>query len=252
MLTGAHKSLISGVFGLAVLLGSVRPAAAVPEPADGPCRVKLRTGRLIDATALQPVDDTRAFWRLDLAGGGSVVLPVRELKSVELLAREPEPVEVATVAAPPQDLEPVATCDPLENERLARWDALTAEAAERFGVDHALVRAVIAVESCGNPEAVSKKGAVGLMQLMPQTARDYGCSNPRDPRANVEAGVQHLARLLGKLGDIELVLAAYNAGEGAVAKAGGIPRFRETRDYVREVKKRLARIEASARATAAM
>ena len=118
---------------------------------------------------------------------------------------------------------------------MTRWDELLQRASKRHGLDVQLVRALVAVESCGNPDAVSRKGAVGLMQLMPATARDYGCSNPRDPSANVEAGCAHLARLVKKLVDLPLVLAAYNAGEGAVEKSKGIPKFRETQSYVTNV-----------------
>jgi soluble lytic murein transglycosylase-like protein len=216
---------------------------------DGPCRVKLRTGRLLDATSLLPADDTLAFWRVSLPGGGVVVLPQRELRSVERLASPPAPAEVASVALPPADAlmdgESHCTCDPVGSARLVRWNDIARAAARKHGVDPALVRAIIAVESCGDPDAVSPKGAQGLMQLLPSTARLYGCRNLKDPRANVDAGAQHLAKLFERLGDdVDLVVAAYNAGEGAVAKAGGVPRYRETRNYVRDVKRYVALLSA--------
>ena len=92
------------------------------------------------------------------------------------------------------------------------------------------------VESNFNPNAVSRKGAMGLMQLMPQTARQLNLNNPFDPEQNVDAGVRHLKRLLDSYGgDVRLSLAAYNAGAGAVARSSGIPRYAETQNYVRRI-----------------
>ncbi len=110
------------------------------------------------------------------------------------------------------------------------------EAADRHNVDPALVRAVIETESNWNPSAFSRKGAVGLMQLMPTTAQRFGVRDLYTPQQNVEAGVKYLKTLLERYdGNLDLALAAYNAGEGAVDRAHGIPRFRETRDYVQKV-----------------
>jgi soluble lytic murein transglycosylase-like protein len=107
-------------------------------------------------------------------------------------------------------------------------------AAMRHGVDVRLVRAVVQVESAYRPNARSRKGAKGLMQLMPQTARQYAVTNPYDPASNLDAGVKHLKSLLERF-ELRLALAAYNAGEAAVRRFGGIPPFQETRDYVRQV-----------------
>jgi soluble lytic murein transglycosylase-like protein len=115
-------------------------------------------------------------------------------------------------------------------------DSAIAMAAARHNVDPNLVRAVVKVESNFNPNAVSRKGAMGLMQLMPSTARQLKVKNPFDPEQNVDAGVRHLKQLLESYGgDVNLTLAAYNAGSGAVARSAGVPHFAETRSYVRRI-----------------
>jgi soluble lytic murein transglycosylase-like protein len=121
-------------------------------------------------------------------------------------------------------------------------DAIVSRAAGTHRIDPALIHAVIAAESGYSPTAVSSKGAQGLMQLMPATARDYGVTDPFDPRQNVNAGAQHLRRLLDAFGqDATLALAAYNAGEGAVARHGGkVPPYVETMAYVPRVLQRYA------------
>jgi hypothetical protein len=115
-------------------------------------------------------------------------------------------------------------------------DAAIDAAAARHHVDPSLVRSVVKVESNFNPNAVSRKGAMGLMQLMPSTARSLNVANPFDPAQNVDAGVRHLRKLLDSYGgNVRLSLAAYNAGAGAVARSAGVPHFRETQDYVRRI-----------------
>ena len=115
-------------------------------------------------------------------------------------------------------------------------DAAIEQAAARHNVDPNLVRSVVKVESNFNPNAVSRKGAMGLMQLMPSTARSLNVVNPFDPQQNVDAGVRHLRRLLDSYGgNVSLSLAAYNAGSGAVARSAGVPHFRETQNYVRRI-----------------
>jgi hypothetical protein len=112
------------------------------------------------------------------------------------------------------------------------------ETAGRHNVDPLLVHSVIEVESGYNALAISNKGAEGLMQLIPSTARRFGVKNSFDPRENIEGGVRYLKYLKQTFKDDRLALAAYNAGEGAVAKYGWIPPYAETRSYVYEVGKR--------------
>jgi hypothetical protein len=118
--------------------------------------------------------------------------------------------------------------------RSTPYGEIISSMSEAHGVDPMLVHALIQVESNYKPGARSRKGAMGLMQLMPSTARVYKVRNPFDPRANIEGGIKHLKSLIDRYGT-ELALAAYNAGEGAVAKFNGIPPYRETRNYVSRI-----------------
>jgi len=108
-------------------------------------------------------------------------------------------------------------------------------AASRYGIDPDLVQAMVSVESAYDPLAVSAKGAIGLMQLMPETAARYGVSNPFNPRENIIGGIRYLHDLLIRFENLRHALAAYNAGENAIKKYGGIPPYRETRNYVKKV-----------------
>lgn len=122
--------------------------------------------------------------------------------------------------------------------RSTHYDAAIDRAAREASVHPELVRAVIVVESGFNPRAISRRGAIGLMQLLPTTARRYGAFNAFDPEQNIRAGARYLADLISRYGDdrLELVLAAYNAGENAVEKYGQrIPPYRETQAYVPNV-----------------
>ena len=212
--------------------------------------MKLRSGRVVQARGMEAADASGAHWRM-LVDGGSVILASVDVRSVEALPAaaleaaaeiEPQIDEAQTLVAQAAMDGGLAlvTCDPTSDPNLQRWDSLVDAAATRHGVDASLVRAIISVESCGNPSAVSRKGAIGLMQLLPSTAADYGCKNLRDPASNIDAGCRHLARLVQVLGpQVDLVVAAYNAGEGVVQRTGGVPRYKETRDYVRNVMARI-------------
>ena len=130
---------------------------------------------------------------------------------------------------------PIVSAPPVVGPRTdVRFDPIIRRVAAEQGVDATLVRAVIQVESNYEPRARSPKGAVGLMQVMPATARQYGVRNPYDPTANIEVGIKYLKSLLQRL-PLRLALAAYNAGEVAVQRFRGIPPYPETQTYVSRV-----------------
>lgn len=117
------------------------------------------------------------------------------------------------------------------------YDDIIKEISQKHGMEVSLIRSIIRVESNFNPQAVSSKGAVGLMQLMPTTALEYGVADIYDPRSNIEGGVRYLKDLIRLYqGKTDLVLAAYNAGQEAVKKFGGIPPYQETIDYIEKIK----------------
>jgi soluble lytic murein transglycosylase-like protein len=123
-----------------------------------------------------------------------------------------------------------------EGQRRRRYDAYIEEAARLYQLPSEYIRAIVRVESDFVPTAVSRVGALGLMQLMPQTARSMGVTDPFDPRQNILGGSRYLRVLANRFeGDLILTTAAYNAGGGAVQRYGGIPPFAETQRYVRRV-----------------
>jgi hypothetical protein len=159
---------------------------------------------------------------LFLRGGGEVVCSLSVIDRIE-------PDEISH----PGDAAPAAPATALMEPPPAYAGLIDALAAAE-GVDPKLVRAVIQVESRYRPKALSPKGAMGLMQLMPGTAREYAVRDPYDPRDNLRAGIRHLKSLLDRF-DLSLALAAYNAGEAAVTRYGGVPPYPETRSYVAQV-----------------
>lgn len=144
--------------------------------------------------------------------------------------------EVTVSADVVANIVPNEIVDPAEVKLFPHLDSVIQPAAARYGLDPNLVAAVIWAESSGDPNAVSKKGARGLMQLMPATARELGVGDAFDPGQNVDGGSSYLRRMLDAHdGDLNLALAAYNAGPDAVRKYGGVPPYRETQDYVGKV-----------------
>lgn len=134
---------------------------------------------------------------------------------------------------------------PRASSRGAQFESLIAQHAEANELDPVLVRAVIEAESAFNPRAVSHVGAMGLMQLMPGTARELGVTDPFDPNDNIRGGTKYLRTLLNRFdGKVELALAAYNAGPGAVERYDGVPPYRETRNYVAKLSSKIKHVTA--------
>lgn len=143
------------------------------------------------------------------------------------------PASTPPPAAPYVPAQPLV---PETGDRFTRYDAVITEAARLYQLPADFVRAVVKVESNFNPNAVSRTGAIGLMQLMPGTARAMGVVNPFDPRQNIFGGTRYLRFLANTFqGDLVLTVAAYNAGEGAVQRYRGVPPYDETRRYVQRV-----------------
>jgi len=174
-----------------------------------------------------------------LREGGEVTFPASIIARVDP-DEVPYPEEPAPIAVIPAVVAPVFQPALVSDEVLAArpYAELISTIAASHKLDARLVHAVIEQESNYQPRARSKKGAKGLMQLMPGTARQYGVSNSYDPKANLEAGVKHLKDLMSRL-ELPIALAAYNAGEGTVRRYGGLPPFPETQAYVRNILRRV-------------
>ena len=167
---------------------------------------------------------------LTLRAGGQVTCDQSLIeKIVPDEVPHPDPAPPAQPGAAPSSL-----FDRTAQLRDTAYSGLISAAAEAHGVDPLLVQALIQVESNYQPRARSPRGAMGLMQIMPSVAREYRVRNAYDPAANIDAGVRRLKSLIDTWGT-ELALAAYNAGEGAVAKFNGIPPYRETQNYVSRI-----------------
>jgi soluble lytic murein transglycosylase-like protein len=192
----------------------------------------LRAGRLaagLSLTFLLGVPACADLYVYEMPNGSRLVTdhPVNN-KHYRLVRASVEARGAGTLAA--QKNSPVFREDPSTYDRLIR------RYTDQYGVDFALVKAIMTVESAFNPYAVSNKGARGLMQVMPETAKIYGVQDIYDPVENVRAAVQHLKYLSGEFNNQRyLVIAAYNAGENAVRQYRGIPPYAETRNYVKKV-----------------
>ena len=185
--------------------------------------VLLRSGQTMEVSSHRVVGETIV---LQMRRGGEITCDrtlVDRIVPDEVQYEDPS-AEGPTVQPPARESTPPT----------GPYAEIITSLAQAHGVDPMLVSAVIQVESNYRATARSRKGAMGLMQLMPSTARQYNVRNPYDPKANIAAGVKHLKGLIDRWG-VELALAAYNAGEGAVKKFNGIPPYRETRNYVSKI-----------------
>lgn len=218
-----HRTGVAGVVVLGTLL--------LPPLAQADILV-FRTGRTMSVAGVRAHGDRL---HLILREGGEAVVPaavVARVEPDEIPPAPPTPVAAAAAMPIPGAADAVLAGRP--------FAALIATSAAAHGVDVRLVHAVIEAESNYQPRARSRKGAKGLMQLMPDTARQYALRDPYDPKANIEAGVRHLKDLLSRF-ELRLALAAYNAGEGTVRQHGGLPPFAETRNYVARILGRVGR-----------
>ena len=191
---------------------------------------------------INPPSMNLALWLTVVAIIMGVVMPsiYEEPKTALVAAKEPEIVQLKISAssqkkllsAKPDHILPIISWN--SAERL--FQPIVLKAATRYKVEPAMVMAIIMAESSYNPKAISKKGAKGLMQLMPTTARSLGVKDSFNPEHNINAGVRYFKKLLNQFdGDVELALAAYNAGSRKVREHRGIPPFRATKYYIKKV-----------------
>lgn len=176
---------------------------------------------------------------LDLVEGGRIWIPAEQVIGVEILTESP----AAEEEIPVRQIEALAESLRGEDrwrEAAGRYGDQVAAAADRHGLDRSFLAAVVKTESNFDPYAVSPKGACGLLQLMPETARRFSVSNVFDVQQNLEGGARYLSWLLERFGGrIDLALAGYNAGEKAVDRHGGVPPYLETVQYVTRVLRRV-------------
>jgi hypothetical protein len=216
ILTRPRRWTAAGLVAAALLLGLPGRAAAE--------LVRFTSGSVMSVATYKTEGDMAV---MTLRDGGELRLPTSTVAEV----LEDEVFHPKPGAKP---IETLLTLPAAPGWTRVALEAKVDEIADRVGVDRKLARAVVLTESNFVPDAVSSKGAMGLMQITADVAKDYAVANPFDPEANLKAGLAYLHSLVGRLG-ISKGLAAYNAGEGVVERYGGIPPYRETQDYVRQI-----------------
>lgn len=195
-----------------------------------------------DDSTINPPSMNLALWLTIVAIVMGVVMPSisEEPKTALVASKEPEivqpvisaPLQKKLLTAKPDQILPIISWN--SAERL--FQPIILKAANRYEVEPAMVMAIIMAESSYNPKAISKKGAKGLMQLMPTTAKSLGVKDSFNPEHNINAGVRYFKKLLNQFdGDVELALAAYNAGSRKVREHRGIPPFKATKHYIKKV-----------------
>ena len=219
MSVSIRKLAFAGSVAVALLLCAPKPACAD--------YVVLRSGARLDVTGYEILPDR---YILHLKGG------VAEVPLSDIVGIEPEEI-----------FDPIE--EPLNDK--TPFEKIIRAAADRYGMDADLIHCVVAVESNFNPKAVSPRKASGLMQLLPQTAAQYGVKNIFDPEENVNAGTRYLKELLARYHDLTLALAAYNAGPERVDQYGRrVPPYLETMKYVQRIAKSYAKIKAESASAA--
>jgi hypothetical protein len=214
---------------LAIALFAALPASASIALFTDGRSIKISGYKLVDESAIQ----------LSFKNGGAITMALARIERI----LDDEVIEVEALPEVKKLIEEGvfpkrSWCFEAERRPIfhSKYDKMIVDAAKKFDVDAALISAVIKAESDFNPRDISNKGARGLMQLMPATAERFGVVNSFDPKANINGGVRYLRWLLDTFeGNADLAVAAYNAGEGNIAKYNGVPPFRETFHYIRRV-----------------
>ena len=200
--------------------------------------MKWNLFKIIPLLLLIPATNSYADIYRYQADNGEIILttqPRKDLKLIEVIRDSKSSTASSTKAVTKSKSDQTKPTTATTTSDNSAYDSYIAEAAQIYNIPAAFIKAVIKIESNFNPRAVSRVGAMGLMQLMPATAAHMKVDDPFDPRQNIMGGTRYLRRLADKYdGDINLVLSGYHAGPGNVEKAGGIP-FEKTQSYVRNV-----------------
>jgi soluble lytic murein transglycosylase-like protein len=203
------------------LLALTAALLAVVTPVTADDLVVFTDGRTLRVSGWEPTGQMAV---LELEGGGAISVPLARIANVESLPAPPPPVTATSFEGAPW------------RDRAGDFADAIGKAATRYEIDPALLTAMAEAESAFDPLAVSHKGACGMLQLLPETAERFGVEDIFDVDQNLDGGAQYMRWLLDRFeGRTDLALAAYNAGENAVDRHGGIPPYRETRNYVSRI-----------------